>query len=35
MASQLVAEACEVLDPYGDRARILQGIAQYLLVRKN
>lgn len=35
MASQLVAEACEVLDPYGDRAHILQGIAQYLLVRKN
>jgi geranylgeranyl diphosphate synthase type II len=34
-ASRLVAEACEVLDPYGDRAHILQGIAQYLLVRKN
>jgi geranylgeranyl diphosphate synthase type II len=34
-ASQLVEEACEVLEPYGDRAHILQGIAQYLLVRKN
>jgi len=35
MAFQLVEEACEVLEPYGDRARTLQGIAQYLLVRKN
>jgi geranylgeranyl diphosphate synthase type II len=35
MASQLVAEACEVLEAYGDRAQILQGIARYLLVRKN
>jgi len=35
MASQLVAEACEVLKPYGDRARILEGIARYLLVRQN
>jgi geranylgeranyl pyrophosphate synthase len=35
MASQLVEEACEVLEPYGGRAYTLQGIAQYLLVRKN
>ena len=35
MASQLVEDACEVLEPYGDRARTLQGIAQYLLVRQN
>jgi geranylgeranyl diphosphate synthase type II len=34
-AAQLVEEACEILEPYGDRAHILQGIAQYLLVRKN
>ena len=35
MAAQLVAEACEVLEPYGDRAQILQGIAQFMLVRKH
>jgi len=35
LASRLVEEACEVLEPYGDRAQILQGIAQYLLVRKD
>jgi geranylgeranyl diphosphate synthase type II len=35
IASRLVEEACAVLEPYGDRAQILQGIAQYLLVRKN
>lgn len=35
MASQLVREACEVLEPYGDRTQILQGIARYLLVRQN
>jgi geranylgeranyl diphosphate synthase type II len=35
MATQLADEACEVLDPYGERARILQGIAQYMTVRKN
>jgi geranylgeranyl diphosphate synthase type II len=34
-ASRLVEEACEVLKPYGERAQILQGIAQYLTVRKN
>jgi geranylgeranyl diphosphate synthase type II len=34
-ASQLVEEACEILEPYGDRAQILQGIARYLTVRKN
>ena len=35
VACQLVEEACEVLKPYGDRAHTLQGIAQYLVVRKN
>jgi len=34
MASQLIEEACEVLEPYGPRAHILQGIAQYVAVRK-
>ena len=34
-AFQLVAEACEVLEPYGERAHILAGIARYLIVRKN
>jgi geranylgeranyl diphosphate synthase type II len=34
-ASRLVEEACEALEPYGDRAQILQGIARYLIVRKN
>jgi geranylgeranyl diphosphate synthase type II len=33
VASRSVAEACAVLEPYGERARILQGIAQYLMVR--
>ena len=32
-ASRSVAEACAALEPYGERARILQGIAQYLIVR--
>ena len=35
LASQLVQEACEALEPYGDRARTLQGIARYLTVRQN
>ena len=35
LASRLVEEACEVLEPYGDRAQTLQGIARYLLLRKN
>jgi len=35
MASQLVAEACEVLEPYGDRAHTLRGLAQFMLVRKH
>jgi geranylgeranyl diphosphate synthase type II len=35
MASRLVDEACEVLEPYGDRAHTLQSIAQYLTVRKH
>jgi geranylgeranyl diphosphate synthase type II len=33
VASRSVAEACAALEPYGERARILQGIAQYLIVR--
>ena len=35
IASQLVREACEVLDSYGSRAQTLQGIARYVLVRKS
>jgi geranylgeranyl diphosphate synthase type II len=35
MAFRLVEQACEVLEPYGDRAQMLQGIARYLTVRKN
>jgi geranylgeranyl diphosphate synthase type II len=34
IASRLVEEACELLDPYGGRARILQGIAQYIVGRR-
>lgn len=33
VASRSAAEACAALEPYGERARILQGIAQYLIVR--
>ena len=33
IASRLVAEACAALEPYGERAHILQGIAHYLIVR--
>jgi geranylgeranyl diphosphate synthase type II len=33
VASRSVAEACAALEPYGEGARILQGIAQYLIVR--
>jgi geranylgeranyl diphosphate synthase type II len=32
-ASRSIAEACAALEPYGERARVLQGIAQYLMVR--
>ncbi len=35
IASRLTHEACEVLEPYGSRARPLQDIAQYLLMRKS
>ena len=35
LASQLVEEACAVLEPYGERAHTLEGIARYLTVRKN
>jgi geranylgeranyl diphosphate synthase, type II len=35
IASKLVQEACEVLEPYGGRAEKLQQIAQYLLVRNS
>jgi geranylgeranyl diphosphate synthase, type II len=34
-ASRLAAEAIEALAPYGERARILQGIAQYLIARNS
>jgi geranylgeranyl diphosphate synthase, type II len=34
IAARLVEEACESLDPYGERAGILQGIAQYIVGRK-
>jgi geranylgeranyl diphosphate synthase type II len=34
IAARLVEEACEVLEPYGSRAHILQGIARYIASRK-
>jgi geranylgeranyl diphosphate synthase type II len=34
MAAQLIDEACAVLEPYGDRADVLQGIAHYIVGRK-
>jgi len=34
IAACLVEEACEVLEPYGERAGILQGIAHYIVGRK-
>ncbi|MGO8813509.1 MAG: polyprenyl synthetase family protein [Terriglobia bacterium] len=34
IASHLVEEACEALEPYGERAGILQGIAHYIVGRK-
>ena len=33
IAARLVEEACELLEPYGARAEILQGIAQYIVGR--
>jgi geranylgeranyl diphosphate synthase type II len=35
IAGRLVEEACETLEPYGERARILQGIAHYLIARSS
>src|ERR1035438_5260221 len=35
IASRLVEEACDSLETYGARAQILQGIAQYLIVRSS
>lgn len=35
IASRLIEEACEALAPYGERARILQGIAHYLISRSS
>jgi geranylgeranyl diphosphate synthase, type II len=35
IASRLVEEACEALEPYGARAQILQGIAHYLIARNS
>jgi geranylgeranyl diphosphate synthase type II len=35
IASRLVREACEMLEPYGRRAQTLQGIAQYLIARNS
>lgn len=34
MATQLVNEACQALEPYGARAEILQGIAHYIVSRR-
>lgn len=34
IAARLVEEACDVLQPYGERANVLQGIAQYIVGRK-
>ncbi len=33
IGARLVQEACEVLEPYGERARTLQSIAQYMMAR--
>lgn len=35
IASRLVEEACASLEPYGDRAEVLQGIAHYLIARSS
>jgi len=34
IASQLVEEACAALEPYGARAQVLQGVAHYIVDRK-
>lgn len=34
IASRLVEEACEAVQPYGERAQALQGIAHYIVGRK-
>jgi geranylgeranyl diphosphate synthase type II len=34
IAFRLVEEACEALEPYGARAQVLQGIARYIVDRK-
>jgi geranylgeranyl diphosphate synthase, type II len=34
IASRLVEEACDTLEPYGSRAQVLQGIAHYIVGRK-
>ena len=34
ISSRLVQEACEVMEPYGVRAQVLQGIAQYIVGRR-
>jgi len=34
MAARLAEEACEALEPYGERAQVLQGIAHYIVGRK-
>lgn len=34
IAARLVEEACDALEPYGPRAQVLQGIAQYIVGRK-
>ena len=33
-ASRLIREACDALEPYGARAQVLQGIAHYIIGRK-
>jgi len=35
IAARLVCEACETLEPYGERARTLQGIARYMMARNS
>lgn len=35
IAERLVLEACELLEPYGDRSRRLQEIAHFLIARKS
>ncbi len=35
IAGRLILEACEMLEPYGDRSRRLQEIARFLIARKS